>query len=180
MQAVDDPRLQECLSAFAARDYLGCYAAATQDSAQLGRPDHPVFRQLIAICLQRLGQLEEPDELLRLMLDLAADPWEKSLVRLTFGQARLDEVGQVAVNDEQRCQATYYAGARLLTIGRLAAAEELFRECAGQDVDCPEKRLAEIELTAMSSADPPEPAEQAFEAGLRSSRSGLCSRGPVR
>jgi tetratricopeptide (TPR) repeat protein len=113
--------------------------------------------------LQRLGQAGELDELPRLMLDAATDPWEKSLIQLTFGQASLDTVRQAAENEEQRCQATYYAGARLLTIGHRAAAEELLRECAGQNVDCLEKRLAEVELAAMSSADAPEPAEQAFE-----------------
>jgi CHAT domain-containing protein/tetratricopeptide (TPR) repeat protein len=162
MIAVDDPRLPECLLAFGARDYLGCYRAAIRGRAEPGQPDHPVFRQLIAICLQRLGQMEDLDELPRLMLDEAADQWEESLLRLTFGQSGLDEVRQAAANDEQRCQATYYAGARLLTIGRPAAAEELLRECAGQDVDCLERRLAEIELTAMSSAEDPDPADQAF------------------
>jgi CHAT domain-containing protein/tetratricopeptide (TPR) repeat protein len=162
MNTSDDPRLSECLTAFAAGDYLSCYEAARRDPAP-GQPDHLVFQQLIVICMQRLGQSEVLDDLPRLMLDATAEPFEKSLVRLTFGQVGLDSVRRVAKNDEQRCQAIYYAGARLMTLDRLAEAEELLRECVGLAVDCAEKRLAEVELAAMASADRPEPAEQAFE-----------------
>jgi hypothetical protein len=34
MKEIDDPRLRECLTAFAARDYLACHLAAIGDSAQ--------------------------------------------------------------------------------------------------------------------------------------------------
>jgi hypothetical protein len=33
MKEIDDPRLRECLTAFAARDYLACHLAAIGDSA---------------------------------------------------------------------------------------------------------------------------------------------------
>jgi hypothetical protein len=59
MQDADDPRLRECLAAFAARDYTACYVAAIRDSAPPLESGHPVFRQLVAICLQRLGQAED-------------------------------------------------------------------------------------------------------------------------
>lgn len=163
MTESESTRLSECLTAFGARDYLACYIAAIGDAPQTGILEHPVLRQFVAICLQRLGQLDDPNELLRVLLDGTTDPWEKSLVQLTFGQVSLDVVLQAADSDERRCQATYYAGARLLTISDRAGAETLLRACARENVDCLEKQLAEIDLTAMSSTDAPEPAEQAFE-----------------
>ena len=112
MQDVDDPRLRECLAAFASRDYTACYVAAIRDSAQPLDSGHPVFRQLVAICLQRLGQAADLEALPRLLLDAAADPWEKSLIRLTFGRASLDLVWPAATDDERRCQARLPASPR--------------------------------------------------------------------
>lgn len=166
MRESDDQRLEECLAAFAARDYISCYEAATRDPLPTDFREQPVLFHLTAICLQRLGQLDDPDELRRLMLDLSESPWQRSLVQLTFGQTPLDTVLRTADDEEQRCQATYYAGARLLTVGRTAEAEELLRDCAQRSVHCVERRLAEIELTAMSGSDAPETTEQMFQAFL--------------
>ncbi|WP_185845943.1 CHAT domain-containing protein [Kibdelosporangium aridum] len=159
---VDDPRLAECFTAFAARDYLACYSAAVR-GPEPGQPDPLVFRQLIAICIQRLGQTDELADLPRVLLDTTADPFEKALIRLTFGQQSLDSARQLATNDEQLCQALFYAGARLVTLLQAAEAEDLLRSCASLDVGCAERRLAEIELAAMAAGDEPDSAEQAFE-----------------
>ncbi|GAA3826927.1 CHAT domain-containing protein [Streptomyces phyllanthi] len=167
MRQSDDQRLEECLAAFAARDYISCHQAAIRDPLPQDIQEQPVLLHLSAICLQRLGQLDDPEELRRLMLGVvSASPWQKSLVQLTFGQTPLDTVLRAAGDEEQRCQATYYAGARLLTAGRLAEAGKLLRDCVGRGAHCVERRLAEIELTALSGPDTPEPAEQAFRAYL--------------
>ncbi|WP_406486065.1 tetratricopeptide repeat protein [Streptomyces phaeochromogenes] len=175
MRQSDDQRLEECLAAFEARDYISCHQAAIRDPLPTDIQEQPVLLHLSAICLQRLGQLDDPDELRRLMLDVvSASPWEQFLVQLTFGHTPLDTVMRAAGDEQQRCQATYYAGARLLTAGRLAEAEELLRGCASSSVHCVERRLAEIELAAMSGpGTASEPAEQAFQAFLARAQSAV-------
>src|SRR5262249_24941541 len=143
-----DAELVECFAAFAARDYHACVGKAMQ---AFSRIDHPMLNHLIAICLQRLDQMENFDQLPRLMLDTAASPWDWSLVKLTFGQADLETVLQTAQTDVQRCQANYYGGARLLTLGHTDVALKRFEICVKLNVDCLEKRLAEIERDALLS-----------------------------
>ena len=157
----DDPDVAVCLAAFAARDYLTCYVLAGNHARQ--HLDELVFHQLVLICLQRLGQTEEFGELSGLLLDTTSDPWETSLLQLTNGQAALESVRRDATDAERLCQATCYAGARLLSIGRPDDAETILRESVGQAAECLEHRLAEIELSAMSAADTPDRADQVFE-----------------
>ncbi|WP_184920323.1 CHAT domain-containing protein [Saccharothrix ecbatanensis] len=155
--------MPDCLAAFAARDYVTCYQTAISNFPVHGPPRLLVFYQLIAICLQRLGQSRDLAELPRLMLDFAADDWQESLIRLTFGQDTLDSVWPFATDAERRCQALYYAGARLLATGRQAEAERCLRGAVEQDADCVERNLAEIDLAALSDADTTGTAEQAFD-----------------
>ena len=55
------------------------------------------------------------------------------------------EVLAEAENDAQRCQAHYYAGARLLTLGQSEEAAAEFEACLRVKVGCPEYALASVE-----------------------------------
>ncbi|PSL52168.1 tetratricopeptide repeat protein [Saccharothrix carnea] len=165
MDEPDVPDLSECLAAFAARDYVTCYHAARRGLSAQGPSQDFVLGQLIAICVQRLGQSNELPALPRLMLEAAADDWEKALVRLTFGQETLDSVWPSATDEVRRCQALYYAGARLLTAGRWTEAERYLRGAVQRDADCVEKSLAEADLAAPPADDTA--AEQAFDVHRR-------------
>ncbi|CAL9471559.1 hypothetical protein SUDANB95_02830 [Actinosynnema sp. ALI-1.44] len=161
MDEPDDSGLSECVAAFAARDYLTCYHAALRNLPVHGPTRGFVFSQLVAISVQRLGQSGDLPALPRLMLEAAADDWEKALVRLTFGQDTLDSVWPSATDEVRRCQALFYAGARLLTTGRWAEARRFLRGAVERDVDCVEKSLAEADLAERPADD--NAAEQVFD-----------------
>ncbi|UBU08844.1 CHAT domain-containing tetratricopeptide repeat protein [Nonomuraea gerenzanensis] len=160
MNVSDEERFAECLTAFAARDYRRCATAAKRDDPHWEPPGHLVFRQLLPICVYRLGQGADLDPQRLPILYSLPDHWERALLRLTFGMADLETVWRSATDDERRCQALYYAGARLLTVGDFATARERLLDCLSQGVDCAEARLAEIDLAALDLDDQPELAGQ--------------------
>ncbi|GAA2208788.1 hypothetical protein GCM10009850_042460 [Nonomuraea monospora] len=160
MNNSDEERFAECLTAYAARDYGGCAAAARRDDPRWEPPSHLVFGQLMPICVYRLGQGADLDQRRLPILYSLPDPWERKLLQLTFGMADLETVWRSATDDERRCQALYYAGARLLTVGDFATARERLLDCLSQGVDCAEARLAEIDLAELDLDDRPELAGQ--------------------
>ena len=136
---------RQCFDSFIDSDYEGCIGkvrASTGGAASL-RSD---MAQLMLISLQRLGRSEEAERLGAQMLEAAGDhPWFQRLVQLTLGEAEPGEVLAKAENDAQRCQAHYYAGARLLTLGQAQEAAAQFEACLRVKAGCPEYALASIE-----------------------------------
>jgi len=135
---------RQCLDSFMDSDYEGCVGTvcASAGAASL-RSD---LAQLMLISLQRLGRGEEADRLGSQMLEAAGEhPWFQRLVQLTLGEAEPAEVLAEAETDAQRCQAHYYAGARLLTLGRVQEAAAEFAACLRVKVGCPEYAMASVE-----------------------------------
>ncbi len=135
---------QQCLDLFTSSEYEACLAKGrTLIPGAALRSD---LAQLMLICLERLGRKDQLDRFASQVLEATeGHPWFHGLVRLTLGRAEPDEVLAMAATDAQRCQAHYYAGARLLTLGQTAAARAHFDACAAVKVDCPEYALASVE-----------------------------------
>jgi hypothetical protein len=135
---------RRCTTLFIGSDYEGCVETArTLMPTAAFRSD---MAQLVLISLQRLAQTEGLERFASQVLSATAGhPWFHGLVRLTLGEAEIADVLRLAKNDLQRCQAHYYAGARLLTIGRPQDAREQFDACLAVKVDCPEYTLASVE-----------------------------------
>jgi hypothetical protein len=127
MSDLHEPAFRRFLDAFANHDYAVCVEQSRSLFA-MGSA-HEVL-QIWLISLQRLGQAELARQLGTQLLDTGfRDPWKNALLKLTLGQLSLAEVLPRARDDKQRCQAHYYAGARLLTNGNLEAAHAAFAEC---------------------------------------------------
>lgn len=135
---------RECVDSFIDSDYEGCLGKVRESTAAASlRSD---LAQLMLISLQRLGRREEAERLGAQVLEAAGGhPWFRRLVQITLGEAAPDEVLAEAASDAQRCQAHYYAGARLLTLGQALEAAAEFAACLRVKVGCPEYALASVE-----------------------------------
>jgi hypothetical protein len=120
--------------------------------------------QLLFISLQRsgAGQAVEPlaakflatREPMVGHLGAGMDEWfhfENELVRLTLGHKSLADVLLLARADAQRCQAHFYAGARLPTLGQRQEARQEFDACLAVPGDCVERELAQAERASLSA-----------------------------
>ena len=67
-------------------------------------------------------------------------------MKVTLTEADPNEILLQAEDDKQRCQALYYVGALLLTVGETETAQKAFRVCLETGVDCLELQLARYEL----------------------------------
>jgi CHAT domain-containing protein/tetratricopeptide (TPR) repeat protein len=139
---------QQLVQAFLDRDHnryaqLMMTALKEEVFGQFPQAEKVQLLLLWLISLQRLDQGEQAAQLGVWCLGLTvADPWSNALFRLSLGQTPLSEVLALAENDGQRCQAHYYAGARLVTEGRVEAAREAFAACVATGVACLESYLA--------------------------------------
>jgi hypothetical protein len=103
--------------------------------------------QVLLISLQRLGDTRETTLIGSQVLALTRkSPWEHALLRVTLGTTDPAKVLERARDDGQRCQALYYLGARLRTVGKPAAAGKAFTVCLEMDTECLERHLAEAEI----------------------------------
>ncbi len=145
----NDRAFDRCLEAFIQRDYAGC--------VREGMPLLPtglplVLLQLVLISLQRLGQTVRARELGGdILAATEQEPWDHLLSMLTLDQAHLIDVLAQARDDEQRYQAHYYFGARLLTLGQRGPARAAFAACAALNTPCHERELARVESNSPSS-----------------------------
>jgi len=77
---------------------------------------------------------------------LSFDAWQCLLLNLTLGKAPIAEVILRAKGDYQLCQAYYYDGTRLVSLGQVLAGHSSMRKCLSFNTDCMERQLAEREL----------------------------------
>jgi tetratricopeptide (TPR) repeat protein/CHAT domain-containing protein len=141
---------QQCIKAFAAGDYATCMQRAmalVQERATL----HTL--QLLLISLQRLGREDLLNDIGPKVLEMTAKrPWDHSLLGVTLEQAEPSEVLDQAADDQQRCQAMFYIGARLVTLAAVEPARFFLAACVAQDCDCLERLLAQQELARQPTA----------------------------
>jgi hypothetical protein len=139
-------RTLQCVRAFAGHDYDGFLKTYKPDDVDRNHTFQ--FGQMMCISLQRLGPRRSVDETVAAMLLKIWAPcaWESALLRLTFGQADIADVVNLAQTDVQRCQAHYYAGARLQTFGESASAQLEFETCVRVECRCLEFHLAWAEV----------------------------------
>lgn len=145
-----EKRFSQCCVAFINRDYGECLGLAFMMIAD-GDEAMPalvqVITQLVTICSQRMGGREITQVFGAGGIALTLkDPWQHSLLKLTLGQADPSDVRTKAKNDHQRCQADYYVGCRLLTMGNEDGARRAFELCVQGPVDCWERLMARQEL----------------------------------
>lgn len=99
---------------------------------------------VLLICLDRSGQQESMKSIgSRYLEPTRPYPWLNGLLRLTLGQANLEEVLALAEDEDQRCQAHYYAGTQLLSQGR--RGRHCFSACLTSSSRCLEWLLASID-----------------------------------
>lgn len=146
---------QRCLNAFVRHDYDTCVDLSAAEIEQGATLD---LLQALVISLQRTGRTESLSSIgPQFLAATAGNPWENGLLRLTLGQTELSGILAFAGSDVQRCQAHYYAGARLLTVGQVDAARAEFGACMALEANCTELDLARCEL----ESPPPSPAADA-------------------
>src|SRR5262249_49487332 len=96
----------------------------------------------------------------KVLSELEHDRWLHSLILLTLGQVEASEVLAQAATELERCQAYFYAGARLQTIGRHEFAHQQFDLCVNSSARCAEWLIASLEQmrppTAVAEASEPE------------------------
>jgi hypothetical protein len=80
--------------------------------------------------------------------------FENELVRVTPGHKSVAEVLPGASTEAQRCQVHFYAGARLLTLGKRTEAHREFDACLAVPCDCVERQLAQAEIDSLAAGDP--------------------------
>jgi hypothetical protein len=139
---------ERCFRAFATVDYVGCIVEA---SKIIDENPETVRRQVFLLMLlstQRVGQGAVAEEFAsKLTLPHRHnDAWFSALVELIVGSKRPDEVAVLAQDEWDRCQFDFYAGQRLLTEGRDAAAAASFKACVASSADSDERFLALAEL----------------------------------
>jgi hypothetical protein len=149
MGPVDPKAIDQALRAFASRNYDECVRQALV--LLRTRKTHELLQALL-ISLQRLGRTDLLEELRASVLKVT-HPWASTLLKLTLGEAEPAEVLGQAEDDVQRCQAHYYTGARLLTLGLAEAASAEFVASMATGARCLECQLARIEVASA----PPDP-----------------------
>ncbi len=134
---------QKCIQSFVYGNYAEC---AQQVMPLLSTGVTPEMVQVLLISLQRRGQNDLVEQLSPQCLTMFPNhPWETALLKLTLGQEEPIRVLDMAQDDRQRCQARFYAGARLLTKGGEEEAGPEFLDCLATQARCLEFQLAKVE-----------------------------------
>jgi hypothetical protein len=133
-----------CQGAFVNRDYARCVRVA-EEALETHSPAG--LFQLLVISLQRLKRSAEATRQgERALRALTFAPWHRSLMAVTLGRGDPAAAYQSATNDDQRCQARYYEGARAITVGDTFAAKLALEECVRTPSGLMEKLLAAADL----------------------------------
>ena len=136
--------LRRCADAYRRQDYAECARLAIPLVTQIVSPD---LCHLLLISLHRLGLINERDQYGALFLKmLSFDEWQCLLLNLTLGKTAISTVISQATGDEQLCQAYYYDGARLITVGQIAAGFANMEKCLSFNTNCVERQFAEDAL----------------------------------
>jgi hypothetical protein len=118
---------QHCARLFVDRDYAG---RASMAGSMLQTVSYLQLFQLYLISLQRMEDHQRLEVVGPEILEsTSADTWTNALLRITLGQADLDQVFPLIQNVEKQCQFAYYMGARSLTDGRWEDARPELRGC---------------------------------------------------
>lgn len=141
----------EVLRAFRDGDLSACVAAASRMLE--GHVITHEVAQALLISMQRLGadtgQIAGP-----LVAGLATRPWQQLLLRVTLGEVDGEVAVAAAATDDARCQARFYHGARLHTVGRIDDARRVLDDCLASSSACLERyALAEPERARLPRTD---------------------------
>ena len=112
--------MRRCVEAFVRQDYRDSVKLAVPLAGKIVSPD---LCHMLLISLHRLGMIKERDEYGALFFKLLSPfgEWQCLLLSLTLGKVPVAAVLSRAAGDEQHCQAHYYEGARLISLGQIAA-----------------------------------------------------------
>src|SRR5215831_11701449 len=116
------------LLAFLKGDYV---AAERHARAVIGEGAlEPWTVHVLVTSVRRQGRVEDASSLAADCCDRTRErPWPNALLRLAIGATTLGDALGLALTEEQRCQAHYYAAAWLLAQGHAHAAEQALVPC---------------------------------------------------
>lgn len=140
---------------FTRHDYAACVQQCLPLLLRAHYVPHKIL-QLLLISYQRLGDASAVERFGQEILTMTAGtPFYHRLVKLTLGESDLAQVLEAAHDEKERCQAHYYAGMRLLTLGQEQGARAEFAACLAQPVECLERQLAQAESNCLDGQPPP-------------------------
>lgn len=128
---------QEALSRYVTKFLDGDNEGCLGTISELSQDETPTTMRLMAlICMQRCGLHAQVEEVSKLWDEVEfADPFVRELTGLLLGRISLDQLLSVAADDEERCEAYFFAGEVALTAGELETATGHFGQCARMKVE---------------------------------------------
>lgn len=139
-----------CVQSFVDHHYGRAWILGN-DLAQHGTR-FPIYA-IVLLSAQHLRRPEVGTPFAEWLLQSSAHlPWEYALVQLLMRRAEPQTVLSSALSNDQKCQAHYYIGARLLVEGNLLEAQRAFQNSLQVGGRCVEYDIAELELQHFKSS----------------------------
>lgn len=143
-----------CVSHFQDSEYM---KASESAASLLADRCLPKWFPVLQILLISLRHTENPADLdhwgSRLVGAAPLTPWQLSLAKLVLDKTDIKTALSEAKDDEQICQAHYYMGENLLSVGNTQKAQESFEQSIAVDVECVEHRFAKGRIEALEKQE---------------------------
>jgi hypothetical protein len=135
--------MSQVIDAFCRQEYNSCVQLVSKN---LNRTTFCNL-QILLISLQRMGLAGVAEDWGRDFLEKTKEhSWDNALLRLTLGMSSISEVLRMSRGDRKKeCEANYYEGCRLLTLGQVDAARARFETCLAGGEKCLEHFLAWVQ-----------------------------------
>ena len=145
--------MTNCLTKFT----LGHYAESVKLAQQLflQKPTH-FMAQIMIISMQRCDEIDANAAQFMGLVALRAltDSWHKDLMQVTLGLVEPAAVLANATDDQKRCEAHFYIGQRLLTLGQKESAQAAFDLAAKSNTFCLKRALLTLRPTSQTASGP--------------------------
>lgn len=139
-----------CVSHFQNSEYTKAAESAASLLADQCLPKWFPVLQILLISLRHIEDIPDLDNWGSRLLGAAPlTPWMSSLAKLVLDKADIKTVLSEAKDDERICQAHYYMGENLLSVGNTKKAQESFEQSIAIDVQCVEYRLAKGRIESL-------------------------------
>lgn len=139
--SIDVEKQRRSVELFMAHDYFECMHSSLPLLSTGISP--PVVQALLISC-QRLRREDLIEDIGPSVLEATSNQeWLCILLRVTLGQVEFEEAIEMAQDVAQRCQLLYYAGERLITLGKTDAGVQKFEAAAAVNADCLERVFAD-------------------------------------
>lgn len=141
--------LERCTKEFIDRNYVEC--SRTAATLMRYEPSHEAA-QFWLMTAQRRKKLPDVLEVFDPFSHpvITDSPWFTTLVKVTLGQLDCSQAVAEAMNDVQRCQAFYYAGAYAYAREDFTLAKSCMAQAYAIGAECMERRLALADYRPLS------------------------------